>query len=92
MPTPSIAELRTTWTIRPVFSNAEVNRAAIQLLADGRAVTAEALAAATGETVAHIKAYIEAAAGQGYEVEGGALVGAALTLRPFPASIPGARP
>jgi alkylmercury lyase len=82
MTTPSIAELRATWTIRPVFSNAEVNRATIQLLADGRPVTAEALAAATGETVAHITAYIEAAAGHGYEVEDGALVGAALTLRP----------
>jgi alkylmercury lyase len=59
-----------------------MNRAAIGLLADARPVTAEALAAATGEPVAHIKAYIEAAAGHGYEVEDGALVGAALTLRP----------
>jgi hypothetical protein len=52
------------------------------LLADARPVTAEAPAAATGEPLAQARAHIEAAAGLGYEVEDGALVGAALTLRP----------
>lgn len=51
-------------------------------MADVRPVTAEALAAATGEPVARARAHIEAAAGLGYEVEDGTLVGAALTLRP----------
>ena len=70
------------WANRRVFSNSRMNRAAIGLLADARPVTPEALAAATGEPVAQARAHIESAAGLGYEVEDGTVVGAALTLRP----------
>lgn len=82
MTTPSVDELRTTWTIRPVFTNATANRAAIRLLADGRPATAEALAKTTGASVEQVETYIDAARAQGIEVEDGAIVGAALSLRP----------
>jgi alkylmercury lyase len=82
MSTPSIADPRTIWTTRPVFSNGAVNRAAIALLADGKPATAEALAIATGMTAGEVTAYIATARSRGVEVENGAIVGAALTLHP----------
>lgn len=82
MTTPSIDELRTTWTIRPAFTTTKVSRAAIRVLADGQPATASALAEATGTRREEIEAVIDAARVQGYEVEDGAIVGAALTLRP----------
>lgn len=82
MSTPSIAELQATWTERPVLTEFALSRAAIRLLAEGRPATASALATATGTTREQIEDLIEAASAQGYEVENGAVVGAALTLRP----------
>lgn len=82
MTTPSIDELRTTWTIRPAFTTTKLSLAAIRLLADGQPATADALAEATGTSREEIESVIDAARKQGYEVEDGAIVGAALTLRP----------
>lgn len=42
MTTPSIDELRKTWTVRPVLTNATASKAAIRLLAEGRPATADA--------------------------------------------------
>lgn len=82
MTTPSLDELRTTWAKRPVMTNVPVSRAAIQLLAEGRPATTEALVVATGASHEQIGDLIEVARAQGYQVEDGAVVGAALTLRP----------
>jgi alkylmercury lyase len=79
MTTPSLDELRTTWTIRPGFSTRwEV----IDLLADGKPATPEALTAATGLSIEEVTAHIDDVRRRGGEVEDGAIVGAALTLRP----------
>jgi alkylmercury lyase len=79
MTTPSLDELRTTWTIRPGFST---RREVIDLLADGKPATPEALTAATGLSIEQVTAHIDDARRRGVEVEDGAIVGAALTLRP----------
>jgi alkylmercury lyase len=84
MTTPSIEDLRTTWSVRPGFANDNANRAAISLLADGKPATSTALAAATGISIEQAMTYIGTASRTGVEVEDGAIVGAALTLRPTP--------
>jgi alkylmercury lyase len=56
--------------------------ATINLLADGQPATPAGLAAATGRSVEQVRAYIDNAREAGAEVEGGAIVGNALTLRP----------
>lgn len=81
MTTPSITDLKDTWTRRS-FSTNELSRVGIELLADGKPVTADALAEATGMSVDDSISYIESAQRSGYQVEDGAVVGAALTLRP----------
>lgn len=81
MSTPSIAELQTTWSRRD-YTTKPAMRTAVKLLADGRPATPTALAAATGMSIEEVQAYIENARRAGVEVEDGAVVGAALTLRP----------
>lgn len=81
MSTPSITDLRATWSRRDYSTNSQ-SRAAINLLADGKPVTPQAAAAATGLSLEEVEAYIENARRKGVEVEDGAVVGAALTLRP----------
>jgi alkylmercury lyase len=56
--------------------------AALDRLADGRPATPAALAAATGRGLDEVRAYVEHARRTGAEVEDGAIVGNALTLRP----------
>ncbi|MGH9248876.1 MAG: organomercurial lyase [Acidimicrobiales bacterium] len=79
MTTPSLDDLRAAWTIRPGFST---RREVIDLLADGKPATPNALAAATGLSIEQVTAHIDDARRRGVEVEDGAIVGAALTLRP----------
>lgn len=55
---------------------------AIRMLAEGEPVTAQALAEATGLALGEVRDLIEEARQHGVEVEDGAVVGAALTLRP----------
>lgn len=81
MTTPSIADLTTTWTQRSAVTN-NLSRVGVRLLAEGKPVTAAALAEATGMAVDDAASYIGSAQRFGIEVEDGALVGAALTLRP----------
>jgi alkylmercury lyase len=64
------------------LTDANLSRAAIQLLAEGHPATADALATTTGATHDQIEDLIRGAQALGYEVENGAVVGAALTLRP----------
>jgi alkylmercury lyase len=81
MTTPTIADLTTTWTQRNAATR-ELSQAGIRLLADGKPVTAAMLADAAGIRIAEAQAYIESGERMGLEVEDGAVVGAALTLRP----------
>jgi hypothetical protein len=81
MTTPTIADLKATWTRRSLFADV-VTRAAIDLLADGRPATPAALAAATGTSLDQVTATIAHGRAMGIEVEDGAILGAALTLRP----------
>lgn len=81
MTTPSLTDLLDTWARRSAPTN-ELSRDCIRLLADGKPVTAAALAEATGMDVAGAASYIESAKRYGIQVEDGAVVGAALTLRP----------
>jgi alkylmercury lyase len=81
MTTPSTGDLQLLWSSRAYSSNA-VSRAAINLLADGRPVTAEALAVATGFGIEDVRASIETAHRSGAEIEDGAIAGIALSLRP----------
>jgi alkylmercury lyase len=82
MTTPTIDDLRTTWSVRPGFVNDNANRAVISLLAAGKPATPTALAAVTGISIGQATTYIDTARRAGVEVEDGAIVGAALTLRP----------
>lgn len=77
MTTPTIADLKATWS---QHAN-DLERLAVNLLADGAPATPAALAAATGLSAEQVEAAIDEARGQGVEVEDGAIVGAALTLR-----------
>jgi alkylmercury lyase len=81
MPTPSIGELQLLWSSRDYSTNA-ASRAVINLLADGRPVTADVLAAATGMTGEEVRVFIETAQCCGTELEDRAVVGLALTLLP----------
>lgn len=76
-----MTDVRATWSKREYSTNS-ASRAAINLLADGKPATPTALAAATGLSIDQVQAYIEGARRQVVEVEDGAIVGAALTLRP----------
>lgn len=80
MTTPSLTDLKETWTRRNAPTN-ELSRVGIKLLADGKPVTAAAFAEATGMDVDDAAAYIESAQRYGIQVEDGAVVGAALALR-----------
>jgi alkylmercury lyase len=80
MSTPSVTDLKATWSRRDYSTNS-ATPAAIGLLADGKAATPEALAAATGWSVDKVTTYIENARRSGAEVEDGAIVGLALSLR-----------
>lgn len=82
MSTPSLADLRTAWSARTGVVNDIAHRDAIDLLADGEPATPAALAEAAGLSVDEAVAHIEHAGRVGVEVEGGAIVGCALTLRP----------
>jgi alkylmercury lyase len=78
--TPSLADLRAAWTAGP---GSGPRRMLIHLLADGRPVTAESLAAATGLSIEIARADIADARRRGLEVDQhGAVIGAALSLRP----------
>ena len=82
MTTPSLAELRAAWAADP---DSGPWRGLINLLADGRPLTAEALAAATRRGVGRVRADIADACRRVVQVhDDGAVVGAALTLRPTP--------
>ena len=81
MSTPTVAELQAAWGRRDYSTN-DASRAGIDLLADGKPVTATMLAGAIGVSVDEARSYIENVQRMGVEVEDGAVVGAALTLRP----------
>lgn len=81
MTTPTTADLQATWTNRRAFNDG-VTKAAIALLKDGRPATPRALAATTAASLEQVMASIDNARKVGVEVEDGAIVGAALTLRP----------
>jgi alkylmercury lyase len=67
---------------RREYSTNHISRAAIDLLADGAPATPSALAEATGLTIDQIRTHVEHVRGEGAEIEDGAIVGLALTLRP----------
>lgn len=81
---PTNQQLRVTWTDRAIdtFRGGELSMAAIDLLANGAPATAAGLAVATGRSLDQVQAYIENARRAGAEVDDGAIVGNALTLRP----------
>lgn len=81
MTTPTIADLTTTWTRRNAATR-KLSQAGIRLLADGEPVTAAMLADAEDIPIPEAEAHIESGERTGLEVENGAIVGAALTLRP----------
>ncbi|NEE04536.1 organomercurial lyase [Phytoactinopolyspora halotolerans] len=81
MDTPSVADLRTTWSRRE-YSTTSVSSAAINIIADGTPATPSALAGATGLGIDEVTVHIERARRAGAEVEDGAIVGSALSLRP----------
>jgi alkylmercury lyase len=81
MSPPTITDLKGTWSGRD-YSTSRASRAGINLLANGRPVTAAALAEASGMGIDQAQSYIESAQRKGVEVEDGAVVGAALTLHP----------
>jgi hypothetical protein len=60
MTTPSTGDLQLLWSIRDYSTNV-VSRAVVNLLADGRRSTGEALAAATGMTGDDVRTFIERA-------------------------------
>lgn len=82
MSVPSIAELRSTWERYGNDSAISTSRTGINLLANGHPVTAAMLADASGISFDDATAFIDNAARAGVEVEDGAVIGAALTLRP----------
>jgi alkylmercury lyase len=81
MSTPNLPDLQATWIQRDFSTNPAI-RAAINLIANGTPATPAAVAAATGQSLQEVEAVIEYARRTGAEVEDGAVVGAALTLRP----------
>lgn len=81
--TPTLAELKATWSRRD-DSTTSASQAGINMLADGEPVTAATLAEAIGVSIDQAESYIDDAKRVSVEVEdgAGAVVGAALTLRP----------
>jgi alkylmercury lyase len=79
--TPTLKELRDYWGRQDLFAIAAL-RSGINLLADGRPVTPEALSAEMGTSVEEARSYIDIGRSMGLEIEDGAVVGAVLTLRP----------
>lgn len=77
-------DLHATWSRRRDETNrgGGLSMAAIRLLADGKPATPAALAEATGRGVDEVRTYIGNARRAGAEIEEGAVVGVALTLRP----------
>lgn len=73
MTQPTLDDLRSTWTVRPGFST---RREVIDMIADGRPATPEALVAATGRSLDDVTALIDESRRRGAEVENGAIVGA----------------
>jgi alkylmercury lyase len=87
MASPTYEALFDAWTARSRRSTTDnrLHAAALDLLADGAPVAADALAQATGQPIEAIHAWLERLANAGYELDAaGRLVGAALTLRPTP--------
>jgi alkylmercury lyase len=82
MATPTVEDLRRFWTTRSDFGADRTGLVVANLIAEGKPATPEALAAETGLGIEDVTAGIEAARQHGVEVENGAIVGAALTLRP----------
>lgn len=82
MRTPTLNELHATWTRCRDQTNRRASATAVNLLADGQPVTPAALARATGWTADQVASYLENARRAGAEIEEGAIVGLALTLRP----------
>lgn len=82
MSTPTLNQLQATWTRRRAQTNRGARVTVVSLLAEGRPVTSEALVGATGWSAEQVAAYLENARATGVEVEDGAIVGLALTLRP----------
>jgi alkylmercury lyase len=78
---PSIADLKAAWSPRD-YSTHKLRRAGIDLLANGEPVTAATLAEVAGVSVDQASNHIAEARRTGVEVEDGAIVGSALTLRP----------
>jgi alkylmercury lyase len=81
MNTPSIADLKAAWTPRD-YSTHKLRRVGVDLLANGESVTAALLAEVAGVSVDEATSHIAEARQAGVEVEDGAIVGSALTLRP----------
>lgn len=81
MNAPSITDLKVTWRRRD-YSTSSASRAAINLIANGTPATPEALAAVTSWSADKVTTYIANAQHSGAEVEAGAIVGLALTMRP----------
>lgn len=88
MTTPTSVDLCEAWARRGADPTTgeltDLGRAVLNLIADGRPASVEELAARTGAEREQIQASVAAATAVGYEVEDGAIVGAALTLRPTP--------
>lgn len=88
MPVPTIDDLHATWSRRAldtsVGENGALSAAVLGRLADGLPADPEHLATAADLPIVEVTRLIEAAAEAGYEVENGAIVGAALTLNPTP--------
>jgi alkylmercury lyase len=82
MSTPTTHELLATWRRRRNDTNRGPTGAVVNLLADGHPVTVAALADLTGWSVEQVGTYLENARQSGVEVDGDAIVGMALTLRP----------
>ncbi|MPZ25940.1 MAG: alkylmercury lyase [Micromonosporaceae bacterium] len=81
MSTPTIASLKAAWSRRDYSTN-RASRGAVDLLANGRPVTPEALAGRTGMSVDQARAHVGRIRAEGAEVVDGAIVGLALTLHP----------
>ncbi|MBW3662778.1 MAG: hypothetical protein KY469_06735 [Actinobacteria bacterium] len=88
MPTPTIEELLETWSRRATLASLDdgggFGAAVLDRLADGLPADVAYLADATAQPSTQVQQRIAAAAAAGYEVEDGAVVGAALTLNPTP--------
>lgn len=82
MSMPTTTELHATWARRGGETDHGASTAVVNLLADGRPATAEAIGNAMGWSPEQVRSYLEQARAAGAEMEDGAIVGLALTLRP----------